>query len=407
MRIAATGFVDEGAGSVASANALLLRALLDLGCEIDFFSKARFVDPRPAVEARKNFCFHDTDNRMADRLREASQRVPGLAQATRLWDVRSYNRLLVREQTALHARKPFAVSLWLGDYARGRVPGVPVVSFVQGPPGTDARSILRRFEEIRELAGLVTAWRWRLLARLRLSRVGLPPFRNSDHFLVGSNQSRQTLRDLFGVPFARSTAVPYAIDLDLFQPSVTDREPGPLRVLWLGRIVPRKRLDLFLAGASAALARGVDLRLTVVGRVGLVRGYGKLLGNFPQPSVLQWHESAPRSAVPDLLRAHDVLVQPSEEEDFGSAVAEAQSCGLAVITGRTNGNADYLGPRDVHLADDDPATLAAALEQVARQAGCDRGVSRAFAEATYNPARIARMVVEVLQEVAARKEGSP
>ena len=39
MKIACTGYVSEQTGSVAAANSLLLRALLDRGVEVDFFSK--------------------------------------------------------------------------------------------------------------------------------------------------------------------------------------------------------------------------------------------------------------------------------------------------------------------------------------------------------------------------------
>ena len=49
--------------------------------------------------------------------------------------------------------------------------------------------------------------------------------------------------------------------------------PHPAWQLWLGRIVPRKRLDLFLAGSELAIRQGVDLRLTIVGGVGFIPGY--------------------------------------------------------------------------------------------------------------------------------------
>ena len=81
-------------------------------------------------------------------------------------------------------------------------------------------------------------------------------------------------------------------------------------------------------------------------------------------SRLTWKKAIPRQEVPSLLRAHGVIVQPSNEEDFGSSVAEAQACGLPVIVGLTNGNADYLCSRDIHLKDDRPKTLAAFTRSV-------------------------------------------
>jgi len=376
MRIAITGFVSERAGSIASANALLLRGLLARGCEVVFFSKPSFVDPRPAVGTHPAFGFEEVDNKLADRVRARLQGVPVLGFLTGRLDASTYNRLLVRRIRAAHAKRPFDLCLWLGDYARGGVPGIPTVSFAQGPPGTDARSLLARFPEVAALAGRAAAFRWAAMARLRLSRFGLPRFSASDRFIVGSGQSRRTLEDYYGIPATKVDILPYPIDLSLFrlpEPPNSSNPDGsharalPLRCIWLGRIVPRKRLDLFLDGAAAAIRAGVDLRLTLVGGIGFVPGYERLIEAFPFPDRLAWTRSLPRERIPGLLHGHDVLVQPSDEEDFGSSCAEAQACGLPIIVGATNGNADYLCSRDIHLADDRPETLAAAFAEMARR----------------------------------------
>jgi len=183
LKIAATGFVEAAAGSVASANALLLNGLLERGHSIGFFSKPSFVDPRKAIGDRANFRFHDCTNRGPDSLRRQTQHIPLLRFLTERFDARTYNRLLVQRmrQANTQAEGGYDIILWLGDYAHGAVPGVPTVSFAQGPPGTDARSILRHKREIRALAGLTKAMQLETLARLRMSRVGLPPLRFSDH----------------------------------------------------------------------------------------------------------------------------------------------------------------------------------------------------------------------------------
>lgn len=398
LKIAATGFVSEQAGSVASANAVLLREMLARGCGVHFFSKASFVDPRTVLSGCRGFEFSDVDNVFADRLRRLSSRLPILGTVTRLLDVATYNSKLVASMRAAHQKSRFDLCLWLGDYARGCVPGVPTVSFAQGPPGTDARSVIAHFDEIRKLAGGLTAWRWRMLARLRLSKIGLPPFHFSDHIVVGSSQSRRTLRDIFHIPESRTSSVPYPMDLSLFQPSGGAARGTGLRCLWLGRIVPRKRLDVFLGGLAEAVRRGLDASGTIIGGVGFIRGYERLVGAFPYPERLRWVHSAPRVEIPHLIRSHDVLVQPSEEEDFGSSVAEAQACGLPVIVGPTSGNADYLCARDIHLRTYEPDELAAALLKV-------RGVgspadSRTNADKHYLPSKVAAEFLTILGRVA-------
>ena len=412
MKLAVSGFVSEQAGSVASANALLLRELLLLGHKIHFFSKSSFVDPRPAVGDLEGFQFFDVTNTGPDRLRQRLSRVPVAGFLAGLVDSSTYSRLLVSEMTRRHAVEKYDLCLWLGEFARGRTNAVPVVSFVQGPPGTDARSILDRFDEIKALAGFAKAIKWRTLASLRVSRIGLPPLALTDHFVVGSQMSKQTLNTVYGVRNERIFTLPYPIDLNLFHPHVLKPQSSAegaesLRACWLGRIIPRKRLDLFLSGAELAIRQGVDVRLTLVGGIGFVPGYEKLIEAFPFPDRLRWERGIPRDKVPALLGEHDVLIQPSDEENFGSSVAEAQACGLPVIVGRTNGNADYLCSRDIHLSDDRPETLASALRElslrkVERRWG-DPAESRRCAEQHFSLDRVTKSLVGILQSVIARR----
>jgi glycosyltransferase involved in cell wall biosynthesis len=164
---------------------------------------------------------------------------------------------------------------------------------------------------------------------------------------------------------------------------------------------------VFLGGAAEAIRNGLDVTLTVVGSIGLIPGYERLIADFPFPDRLTWIRAVPRREVPALLGGHDVLAQPSEEEDFGSSVAEAQACGLPVIVGATNGNADYLCPRDIHLADDRVETFAAALAEIAGRRSEEDGVavSRANAAANYSVSAVGGHWRRVIGQVVAGPTG--
>ena len=400
MKIAVSGYVSAQEGSVASANALLLRSLLNEGHQVDFFSKPSFVDPRPCVGEHANFRFVTTDNVGPDRFRARVQKVPLLGFLASRVDCATYERLLLQKMRQEHTSRRYDLCLWLGDYAPGRVQDLPMVSFAQGPPGTDARSIPSRFAEIKRLAGLRKALQWLLLARLRLSYIGLPVLKHSDHIIVGSQQSKKTLADLYCIHEEKVSALPYPIDLNMFRPAEEIPVSNPeLRVLWLGRIIPRKRLDLFLSGIELAIRQGLRVKATIVGGLGFVPGYEKLVEAFPFPDRLSWIKSMPRTQVPALLRQHDVLAQPSDEENFGSSVAEAQACGLPVIVGRTNGNADYLSPRDIHLADDRPQSFASALARLATARQQDISASRTLAEDHFDISRVTTRLTHILRDV--------
>jgi glycosyltransferase involved in cell wall biosynthesis len=411
VKIAATGFVSLEAGSVASANAIILKSLLKRGYSIDFFSKPSFVDPRPVVENLPNFRFYDCTNFGPDAFRRKTHNLPIVGFASGGVDAATYNKFVIRRiaEVAKQHGKPYEVVLWLGDYAHGTVPGSSTVSFAQGPPGTDARSIIHRRKEIRELAGLCKAIRLEVLARLRLTRLGLPRFRFSDQIIVGSKQSKETLKNRYGIEEQCISILPYPIDLDLFRPDYAEhsKRSKTLRVLWLGRIVPRKRLDLFLDGASLALQRGANIELTIVGGIGFVPGYEKLIQRFPFPQQLTYQPSLPRAHVAALFSRHHILCQPSDEENFGSSVAEAQACGLRVIVGHSNGNADYLCSRDFHLPDDNPHSLArmllTATSDFDRKDESMLHVSRRFAEQTFACKIVVDQLEKLLLEIAAKK----
>jgi len=112
---------------------------------------------------------------------------------------------------------------------------------------------------------------------------------------------------------------------------------------------------------------GMDIELTIVGTPALVPELAHSSRHSPDEGRLRWIKSLPRDQVPSLMADSDVLIQPSEEEDFGSSVAEAQACGLPVIVGNTNGNKNYLSPRDICLPEDSIDGLALAIRSIANQ----------------------------------------
>ncbi len=404
LSIAVTGFVSSHAGSVASANAVIVDRLLTRGHQIDFYTKPSFVDPRPVLNGTADkIHVVDCTNHWGDGLRRTMS-PSGSGLWGRLWgsiDSTTYNRGLVQ---AMRTAKAADLDLWLGDWARGRG-SRPVVSFVQGPPGTDARSVFQHQRLITELAGRWKCEQLKAFARYRLGR-GLPTFAHSDHVIVGSQWSRRCLVERYGLAESTVHAMPYPIDLDSFQPAPPRPRNGRLRIFWLGRFVPRKRLDLFLDGLGLAIEQGVDAEAWVVGKSGFVPGYEELLAQFPFQDRLQTWESIPRREVPAMLSQVDVMAQPSDEENFGSSVAEALACGVPTIVGATNGTADYISGCCIHLSDDRPETFAEALGQMAakkrRGELDDRGSIRQHAERQFAP----EVVVDQLDYVLTQAIGS-
>lgn len=410
MKIDTTGYVGVQAGSVASANAVILRGLLAREHKIRFFTKPSFVDPRaieltPQEAANMNVL--DCTNWWTDGLRQLTTKLPVVNRVTGWVDVGTYNRGLVKRMTSSNSRSDECdLILWMGDYVRGRVAGLPTVGYLQGPPATDARSIDKHQTLITRLAGRSFYLKLQAYGAWRMGW-GYPDLSLSDHLIVGSQWSRSDLINERRCDPNRVHAIPYPIDLEQFRPHDHSRvTTGPLKLLWLGRFVPRKRLDLFLDGLELAIRGGCDVEAIVIGSSGFVPNYEQLLQEFTFPEKLRHLASINRRDVPSVLADVDVLAQPSDDENFGSSVAEALACGVPTIVGATNGTGDYICARSLRLENDHPDTMAAAIVAMAeakkRGALLDPEPSRATAKKYFDPSYVVDQLEAILALAASK-----
>src|SRR4029077_14334170 len=104
--------------------------------------------------------------------------------------------------------------------------------------------------------------------------------------------------------------------------------------------------------------------LRVIGRPAYGLRQLSLIHSSPDRPWIDHRLTEERSRIPGLLRNAAVLVQTSESENFGSAVAEAQGCGVPVVVGHTNGTADYIDAHSQVFEDYRPGSVATAILRV-------------------------------------------
>jgi glycosyltransferase involved in cell wall biosynthesis len=238
------------------------------------------------------------------------------------------------------------------------------VPFVWGPIGGGQSSPLR----FRSYFG--SQWAAEVFRSARVKTMHLFPslrqaVRNCDLLLSTNNETTEVLARAGGLRI-----VPF-LDCGILNVTNTVRSrPAnePLTILWAGRLEARKAPALAIQ-AFAELGRNVNARLILAGTGHLhdecqrlinslgLSGRVQLAGRIPWPEMQAWY------------RKGDVFLFTSLRDSFGSAVLEAMSQGLPVIT------LNHQGVRSLPADAAFKATVGSPAETIAEIAGSIRDLA--------------------------------
>lgn len=229
------------------------------------------------------------------------------------------------------------IPLWL---LAGRLAGVPVVCHVHEAEQSAARLIRR---------GLYA------------------PLLLASRLIVNSEFSRTVITDTWPL-LARRTVVLYngvpgpdAVDL----PRV---DPSPIRLLFLGRLSPRKGPQVAIEAAALLDSRGVEVRLALLGAV--FEGYEWFVDQLRERVdelglEVEWLGFQP--SIWEQVAQSDIVLVPSiVDEPFGNTAVEAMLAQRPLVVSQTSGlreaAAGYRTARFV--TPDDPAAMADAVQEL-------------------------------------------
>ena len=206
--------------------------------------------------------------------------------------------------------------------------------------------------------------------------------------------------------------IPNGVDVERFHPGVRPfdawREPDRVNLLFVGRLDPRKGVQLLLDAMPEVVAgSGGRARLLIVGDSYLrsrfeasvspsVREHVRFLGHVPAADLPRWYATG------------DIFVSPaSGNESFGIVLLEAMACGRAVVASDIPGYRSVVVPEvnGVMFPPGDRARLAQTLVALVgdperRQALATRGRARALEFAW---PRVTDRIEAVYREVVARR----
>jgi phosphatidylinositol alpha-mannosyltransferase len=206
--------------------------------------------------------------------------------------------------------------------------------------------------------------------------------------------------------------IPNGVDVERFHPALQPfdawREPGRVNLLFVGRLDPRKGVQLLLDAMPEVVERTSGrARLLIVGDSYLrsrfegsvpavLREHVRFLGHVPSAELPRWYATG------------DIFVSPATgNESFGIVLLEAMACGRAVVASDIPGYRSVVIPdvNGVTVPPGDRGALARALAALAddpdrRQALATRGRARALEFAW---PRVTDRIEAVYREVVARR----
>ncbi|MGH2864891.1 MAG: glycosyltransferase family 4 protein [Solirubrobacteraceae bacterium] len=210
---------------------------------------------------------------------------------------------------------------------------------------------------------------------------------------------RDHLATDYRFPIESTVVIPNPVRLERF--STTHEQLGdPPTVLVLGRVCARKGVDDVVAVARLLLARGVDVRLRIVGGPSMWSDYTKLLEDLPANAEFVGRISPPE--IPGELAQSDVLLQASKFEPFGLTVAEALAAGVPVVATSEVGAIEAVDrsvatvsePGDVEgLAD----AIEATIERLRTDPSATRALAHAEARRLFASERVCEQISDALE----------
>jgi glycosyltransferase involved in cell wall biosynthesis len=167
-----------------------------------------------------------------------------------------------------------------------------------------------------------------------------------------------------GVPAERIATIPSGFEPSVFAAADVDTGQRPrLRIGYVGRLAPQKRVDLLVA-AFGRMTRPADLVL--VGDGPERTRVQRLVRHSPAADRISTTGFVEHSAVPAVLASLDLLVLPSAYEEMGSVLVEAMAAGLPVVASDVGGIPEVVrhGVTGLLVPPGDVAALAAALDRL-------------------------------------------
>ena len=139
-------------------------------------------------------------------------------------------------------------------------------------------------------------------------------------------------------------SIPNGVDTDFFCPFNENEkvEKKQLKILFVGRLVPQKGLDILLKALGLIRERLPLWNLTIIGDGQYINIYKQLSIKLNIDRNINWKGWVDLKKLPEVYRNHDIFVLPSRFEGMPSVIIQAMASGCAIISSEVYGTKELI-----------------------------------------------------------------
>ncbi len=155
-------------------------------------------------------------------------------------------------------------------------------------------------------------------------------------------------------PDVKMDVIPDGLDLSRFEPSSREPCPERVRILTIGRLIPRKGFQFLIRALPKIVENAAhDFEIEIVGDGPYQKELLKLAADLDVTEHIRFAGSVPYAELPGKYRDADIFILPSLAEGMPLVVLEAMGTGLPIVASRVQG-IEELVAEDVNGALFDP-----------------------------------------------------
>jgi glycosyltransferase involved in cell wall biosynthesis len=221
--------------------------------------------------------------------------------------------------------------------------------------------------------------------------------------LATSRYSGDRAREFYGLDRAPAV-VPELIDLAEWRKLLaagSQQARDGFRLLWVGRLYRRKRVNVLLRAVARLVTRIPKLELRIVGNGPCAAQWQALARDLKLGSAVAWLGDVSRAQLVDEYRDCDLFCLPSVQEGFGIVLLEAMAAGKPIVASRAAAIPEVV-PHGVLVEPESAEALAAGIEGLYQSPEKCAELSRTGGQwvEQFDAPRVARLFLEAVRGVA-------